>query len=850
MNIYIDERLKSDENEQAAGSLALYIDGDFQFDTADEALYHESLALPALCLAKPANRNGLKILICGGGDGLALRECVRFPGVKSIDLVDYSEEIVELGKTTFADTNQHAFEDSRVKVHIQDAWLFLKTCGKYDVIICDFTVPRKHEDTRVFSVEWFGELKAALSPGGCMGINAVSPQITPEAFWCLNKTVKASGLKTLPYRVCIPSFREHGYGAWAFMLAQQPTSVLTVDSLRDLTCPLETRQADLGKLWRGARFKRSERSIEKTVHVNSLMNGCLLGLLMNPGSAIYRKMASADITTDVLNPSPYDLDPLLQAIPISHPYHTRVMIETLAEEVAGTIHGLDIKRLIDSLMRRAAELPTKLMSELRRLKEYVAEHSYRFELFGEWSYKLFAALVIMMTIANAISPDNAFAKGSFGGSSHGGVSVGHSSGRGGSSFGGSGSVSSSAAGSVSGGRSSSGSFSGSRGASFGGSRSSGGSFGSRSGGSFGGASSPHFTGSGFRSSYGQGHAVDISGSSFPSRTYYYGYYYHGYGYGYGSGTNYSGGNTSQQAPPEKHDALFLASEDMSVLDNGDVVVNISSGAYLLLSKGTTALMSNTSPEPLMLLYSDPDLFANVLAQINNQGDNVEAAIDSRQDWLSWVGWTSALMPAVRDDKKEVANLEDLDRRLHLAVDRLGAPRAGSVKTTPKEDQIELFIGAVLLPDGTISLRSPSGAWINTDGKTMVDQSVQAVVKTPCPPALMLTLRSAISKVEKDIQSGMLKDTKDLDTLQTDRTSLNKDLVDYQTILSEHYNDDGYQVDYGTEEISVGAAIRRTKKDLYQNDQDKAATQSDYTKLENQLKTVNAASRQFGLVAGQ
>ncbi|HLK61595.1 MAG TPA: hypothetical protein VKU00_33920, partial [Chthonomonadaceae bacterium] len=66
MSLHLDER--------ADGGFALYIDGDFQFDTADEALYHESMALPALCLARPQAPDALRVLICGGGDGLALRE--------------------------------------------------------------------------------------------------------------------------------------------------------------------------------------------------------------------------------------------------------------------------------------------------------------------------------------------------------------------------------------------------------------------------------------------------------------------------------------------------------------------------------------------------------------------------------------------------------------------------------------------------------------------------------------------------------------------------------------------------------------------------------------------------------
>ena len=428
MTIFVDER---SQESSRSDDFALYIDGDFQFDTEDEALYHESLALPPLCLLRKSATKGIRVLICGGGDGLALRECLRFPGVAHVDLVDYSEEIVSLGKTRFAGVNLCAFSDPRVRVHISDAWEFLRALRQYDVILCDFTVPRKHEDTRVFTVEWYERLRSALTPGGIMGINAVSPQVTPEAFWCLNKTINAARLRTVPYRVCIPSFRDHGYGVWAFMLAAHHSESISVKRLKAISSPVPTRLTDLSDLWRGARFGRAERRMQLRAPINDLRNGCLLPLLLNPTLPDCGQLSSID-------PNPYDLNPLLSAIPISHPYHTRIMIETLAEQVAGSVRDLDIPRLIDALMRRAAALPAKLIAELGRLRDYLKDHTPRFELFSEWSYRLFAALVIMMTLANAISPDNAFAKGSFGAGAHGGYSVGHSGfSSEGSSFGGS-----------------------------------------------------------------------------------------------------------------------------------------------------------------------------------------------------------------------------------------------------------------------------------------------------------------------------------------------------------------------------------------------------------------------------
>ncbi|HNW45600.1 MAG TPA: hypothetical protein PKI19_13955, partial [Elusimicrobiales bacterium] len=112
------------------GALAFYIDGSLQFDTRDEAVYHETLALPAAALAAARFRRPLRALVLGGGDGLALRELLQFPQVASADLVDYDPGVLELGRGAFAAYNRGSLSDARVKVH----------CGD-DIVLADFTFP-------------------------------------------------------------------------------------------------------------------------------------------------------------------------------------------------------------------------------------------------------------------------------------------------------------------------------------------------------------------------------------------------------------------------------------------------------------------------------------------------------------------------------------------------------------------------------------------------------------------------------------------------------------------------------------------------------------------------------------
>src|SRR5258708_24506190 len=91
---------------RADGSCALLIDGDLQFDSRDERLYHEALVLPALALVEGRSERPLDVLICGGGDGLAAREALKAARVRRLDLVDYDAELVAFARSELAALNE------------------------------------------------------------------------------------------------------------------------------------------------------------------------------------------------------------------------------------------------------------------------------------------------------------------------------------------------------------------------------------------------------------------------------------------------------------------------------------------------------------------------------------------------------------------------------------------------------------------------------------------------------------------------------------------------------------------------------------------------------------------------
>ena len=194
------------------GRVQFYINGAIQFDTIDEHRYHESLVHPAMINA----RSHENILIIGGGDGMAVREVLKYEDIGHITLVDLDPAITQLFKEnpTLSKLNDNAYDNSKVEVVNQDAWKFIEHINKlYDVIILDLPDPNNISLSRLYSETFYKLLKSKLSKSGTMVTQASSPLFSHKAFWSIKKTIQSIGLYTQPYHTYIPSF-----GEWGFVL--------------------------------------------------------------------------------------------------------------------------------------------------------------------------------------------------------------------------------------------------------------------------------------------------------------------------------------------------------------------------------------------------------------------------------------------------------------------------------------------------------------------------------------------------------------------------------------------------------------------------------------------------------
>ena len=191
----------------------LYINGNLQFSSRDEARYHEALVLPAMQMVPNAER----VLILGGGDGLAAREVLKYPQVKNVTLVDLDPDMTATFRTsaTLSALNQGSLSHPKMHIVNDDAAKWLEgSSEKFDVIIIDLPDPSNFSLGKLYSVPMYRLVARHLQPQGKIVVQSTSPYFAPNAYWSVVATLEAAGLSTAPYHVYVPSF-----GEWGFVLA-------------------------------------------------------------------------------------------------------------------------------------------------------------------------------------------------------------------------------------------------------------------------------------------------------------------------------------------------------------------------------------------------------------------------------------------------------------------------------------------------------------------------------------------------------------------------------------------------------------------------------------------------------
>lgn len=190
--------------------LRLFLNTHLQFSSRDEYRYHEALVHPGLAALPGARR----VLVLGGGDGLAVREILKYPDVRSVTLVDLDSEMTKLFSTRpeFTALNHHSLTSPRVHVINADAFPWLDTnTESYDFIVVDFPDPTSYSLGKLYTTTFYRLLARHLSADGLVVVQSTSPLFARQSYWCIAATLKQSGFRTYPYHVYVPSFGEWGF---------------------------------------------------------------------------------------------------------------------------------------------------------------------------------------------------------------------------------------------------------------------------------------------------------------------------------------------------------------------------------------------------------------------------------------------------------------------------------------------------------------------------------------------------------------------------------------------------------------------------------------------------------------
>ncbi|WP_434098867.1 polyamine aminopropyltransferase [Streptomyces xantholiticus] len=213
----------------------LFLGGRLKVRGHDEHRYHEALVHPAM--RGPHER----VLILGGGDGLAARETLRYADVRTVTVVDLDPGVIRLARSDPGLTalNDHAYDDPRVRVFTADAFSWLREHReRYDVIVSDLPDPGITASTKLYSLEFYGLARRVLADGGRLVVHA-GPTSRPRTYWTVEATLRAAGFGTAAYRV-----RGAGTGAAGGPERFRATAGETTD--RGLLIAAEGRTPHLG----------------------------------------------------------------------------------------------------------------------------------------------------------------------------------------------------------------------------------------------------------------------------------------------------------------------------------------------------------------------------------------------------------------------------------------------------------------------------------------------------------------------------------------------------------------------------------------------------------------------------
>lgn len=193
----------------------LFLNGNLQFAERDEYRYHEALVHPAMA----AHGAPKRVAVLGGGDGMAVREILKYPSVESVTLVELDPAMTQAftANPMLARLNGAALQSPKLHIVNTDAFQWLQQGqDTFDVIVVDFPDPTNFSIGKLYTNSFYALLDKRLAASGYAVVQTTSPLVARQSFWTVVQTIESVGLSTAPYHAHVPSF-----GEWGFVLASR-----------------------------------------------------------------------------------------------------------------------------------------------------------------------------------------------------------------------------------------------------------------------------------------------------------------------------------------------------------------------------------------------------------------------------------------------------------------------------------------------------------------------------------------------------------------------------------------------------------------------------------------------------
>ena len=262
--------------------VSLYINGRLQFASNDERIYHAYLTTPAMLAAYRRDH----ILVLGGGDGLAVRDLLRWDPV-SVTLIDIDSQLLRLFRgeddeapdwlnRTLTDLNEAAFQDRRVQVVEGDAFVEVERLAasgnRYDIVVADLPDPSHPDLNRLYSDYFYARVRQLLSPDGAFVTQSTSPFHARDAFLSIGKTLGSAGFLAEQYHANIPSFGEWGWSIGT-VTGKSPSTRIAESEL----APMPDGWLDKAQIEAAFVFSNAVYRGADSVHINRLGSHVVYG---------------------------------------------------------------------------------------------------------------------------------------------------------------------------------------------------------------------------------------------------------------------------------------------------------------------------------------------------------------------------------------------------------------------------------------------------------------------------------------------------------------------------------------------------------------------------------------------